>query len=336
MQRSHGLGLVVVGSGLLLALCGCGPDPTPVAIDRAAFFAPDAPGPYRVHRRSLDDGRGTLYVPSSNEATADRSLFPRPLVVFVPGFSASEEAYRKTLEHLASHGYAMLGAQHDFNFLTATLCRTQRDGRQRVGETIALVRQLARDDPELRGLLDDDRFAMIGHSYGGKVALWIAADNGDVAIVFALDPVDGGDDRRPGWCGEMTDAAFPRLVEQLQWHAMPPIAMVGAGKAGECAPAAGNSVALYGALRSDVLHLRLPGAGHQDFVDAAADDNCLGCDLCPAGDEAAADVQRFARGSLVAFLKARWQGDMRFASWLSASGDPTLLRAPPQVEVERK
>lgn len=200
--------------------------------------------------------------------------------------------------------------------MTATLCRTQLDGRARVGETIAIVRQLARDDAELAGLLADDRFAMAGHSYGGKLALWIAAENGDVPVAFAIDPVDGGTERRPGYCAPGTDLTFPRLVEQLPRYTLPPIAMIGAGRAGECAPDGGNSRALYPVLGSDVLHLFLPGAAHQDFVDAAADGSCLACGLCPAGDEDARDVQRLTRGAMVAFFKWRWQGDARYASWL--------------------
>lgn len=51
---------------LILLAAGCGPDPGRIAIDRTSFFAPDAPGPFRVFRRPLEQGRGTLYLPSSS------------------------------------------------------------------------------------------------------------------------------------------------------------------------------------------------------------------------------------------------------------------------------
>ena len=317
------------------ASTACGP-PAATATLPVTPMPSTEKGPFAVHRRAVGDGH-TLYVPSTTAAAPDPSLFPLPLVLFTPGFSATPDDYDDTLRHLASHGFAVVAARHGFDFVSATLCTTQRDGYERARAALNEVRLASRRPAErsdLLGLVDERApVGTVGHSYGGKLALWLAADGNGVGAVVALDPVDGGDDRRPGWCAPAPDG-FPRLAARLPHATVPPTLIVTAGRSGDCAPADGNGDVLFAAIADDAIELRLPDATHTDFVDAAADDDCSVCGLCPASGENGALVLRLVRGATVSFLRHRLLGDPDQARWLSA-GDVvdgnvgvTVLRRP--------
>jgi pimeloyl-ACP methyl ester carboxylesterase len=310
---------VIAVAGAPAATTACAPPP-------ATAVAPDAPvgstspGPWVVHRRAIGDGH-ELYVPSTTTAAPDRALFPLPLVVFTPGFSAVPNDYEATLLHLASHGFVVVGARHGFDFLSASACTTQRDGFERARAALNEVRLASRrpvERSDLHGLLDERApVGAVGHSYGGKLALWLAVDDNGVGAVVALDPVDGGDERRPGWCAD-DPAGFPRIVPQLGDEDLPPTLVFTAGLAGECAPADGNGDVVFASLANDAVHLRLPRAAHTDFVDAAADEDCSVCGLCPDSEEDGAAVLRLVRGATVSFLRHRLLGDASEARWRTA------------------
>jgi pimeloyl-ACP methyl ester carboxylesterase len=301
---------------LLVALAACAPEPVErVPIPDDDIVSPFARGPWLVHERALAGGAGTLYVPS----VTTEDVFPlrgRPLVVFTAGFSASEDQYASTLRWMAAHGLLVLGANHGFSIPSALTCLTQQSGFDAVTEVLADVRALSHVGGELPGLIDlDAGIATMGHSYGGKLALWRAALDDEVRAVVALDPVDGGDERRAGWC-DSSDEGYPPLASLYDGRPLSPTLMLSAGQAGECAPEEGNAFAISAQLGSPALHLALPRAGHQDFLDAAADDGCVACWLCPASGEDAADVQRLTQAWSVAFVKTVLLGDERYQRYL--------------------
>jgi predicted dienelactone hydrolase len=330
--------------GLLAALAwlpmtACVPAPPAVVSAAEAdetFAASTKTGPWAVHQKTLRDGH-ELYLPSTTTQTTDRTLYPLPLVVFTPGFSASPTDYEESLLHLASHGFAVLGVRHGFDFVSATFCTTQADGYEKARDALNEVRRLSRTpraENDLYGLVDE-RAAVgaVGHSYGGKLALWLASDGNGVGAVIALDPVDGGDDRRPGYCAAASEE-FARIAPQLDDPDLPPTLMIVAGLSGDCAPQDGNGEVLFAALANDGLLLRLPAASHTDFVDAAGGEDCALCGLCPPSEEDGAAVLRLVRGATVSFLRHRLQNDSRERRWLVAgdvvdgSVDVTVVRKP--------
>lgn len=321
---------------LLLPACGDAPTVTSIEPPPDTHTAASAPGPWLVHRVDLGDGH-TLSLPSTWMFAPERSLSPLPLVLFSPGFSASPQDYAATVDHLASHGFAVVAADHGFSIPASILCATQRDGLERVRDAVLEARRRARvpADP-LFGLLDDSGpLATVGHSYGGKLSLWLAADS-DVRVdgVVALDPVDGGDERRPGWCGD-DDDGFPAVADLLPTVPMPPTLIVVAGLSGDCAPAAGNGEVLFAALRSETRAslLRLPRATHTDFVDDVFDGACTTCGLCPPSRESGAAVLTLVRGATVSFLRHRLLGDARDARW---AFDTDVVDSIPGDEVEQE
>lgn len=321
---------VVVAAGL----AACGDALQVTSIDTpATTHAPAADlGPWLVHRVDLGDGH-TLALPSTSTTAPEPSLSPLPLVLFSPGFSASPGDYAATVDHLASHGFAVVAADHGFSIGSSLFCGTQRDGFERVQQAVQLARRRARTpgDP-LEGLVGEGPLATVGHSYGGKLALWLAAER-DLAVdaVVALDPVDGGDDRRPGWCGDDEDG-FPALAPALPSSTMPPTLILLAGLSGDCAPAAGNGEVLFDALPPETRAtlLRLPRATHTDFIDDVEDGDCAACGLCPPSQESGAAVLRLVRGATVSFLRHRLLRDGRDAAWRF---DPAVVADDVDVEV---
>jgi len=314
--------LAVLAAAVGLAACGDDPIVTSIEPPTSTTTPAAEPGPWLVHRVDLGDGH-TLALPSTSVSAPEPSLAPLPLVLFSPGFSASPGDYAVTVDHLASHGFAVVAADHGFSIGSSLFCGTQRDGFERVQQAVQLARRRGRTpgDP-LFGVVDDGPLATVGHSYGGKLALWLAAER-DLAVdaVVALDPVDGGDERRPGWCGD-DDDGFPALAPALAASTLtttplPETLILLAGLSGDCAPADGNGQVLFDALPAGTRAtlLRLPRATHTDFIDDVEDGDCAACGLCPPSQETGAEVLRLVRGATVSFLRHRLLRDDGAARW---------------------
>ncbi len=311
--------VAIVAIAAIAALMGCGGDEERAIEPPRTTDTPAAEeGPWLVHRVELGDGHFVL-VPSTSTSATEPALGPLPIVLFTPGFSAQPSDYEDTLRHVASHGFAVVAADHGFSIGSSLVCQTQRDGFEHAQRALAEARRRGRvKDDALFGLITEGRLATMGHSYGGKLALWLASESAPaVDAAMALDPVDGGDDRRPGYCGD-DDDGFPQLLAALPTTTMPPTLIVMAGLSGDCAPAEGNGDVLFAALPSSTRAtlLRLPRATHTDFIDDVADGECAACGLCPPSQESGAAVLRLVRATAVSFLRYRLLDDDRDARWV--------------------
>ena len=96
-------------------------------------------------------------------AAPDPSDEPYPLVVFSPLFENSRLMYAPFLEHLASHGFMVLGMDHVPDVFT----RRMKD----IMHAIDFAAQLAAQGGAFPGLIDTQNVALVGHSVGAKAVM---------------------------------------------------------------------------------------------------------------------------------------------------------------------
>ncbi len=107
------------------------------------------------------------------DAPPDLSAGPYPLVVFSHGLGTESIFYAWLVEHLASYGFVVIGPDHqEFTDDTSSdLVHTTVERPLAITRTIDYAATLTAPDGALAGLIDMDRIAVAGQSYGGYTAL---------------------------------------------------------------------------------------------------------------------------------------------------------------------
>ena len=116
----------------------------------------------------------TILGHATHEAPADQTGGPYPLVVFSHGSNAAPIIAPYLMEHLASQGFVVMAIDHEDNWVSplppddfrSTVTRTQDISWQ-----IDYAGMLTADDGRLAGMIDIERVAVMGHSFGGETAL---------------------------------------------------------------------------------------------------------------------------------------------------------------------
>lgn len=117
------------------------------------------------------------------DAIFDATGGPYPLVVFSHGFSLSPAWYNTIAEHFASYGFIVLAPEHrdqwDPTFADMWKALIDRPGDMK--EALDIAEKLTAPGGEWAGLIDMERVAVVGHSYGGYTALAMAGAQIDFA-----------------------------------------------------------------------------------------------------------------------------------------------------------
>lgn len=118
------------------------------------------------------------------DALANLSTGPYPLVILSPGFSIGAATYGWLAEHLASYGFVVVAPEHR-EWMDAELSGLWQVVPTRPQDILAVLDYTDEPDGVLRGLVDNEQVAVLGHSYGGYTALVAAGARIDTAGLTA-------------------------------------------------------------------------------------------------------------------------------------------------------
>jgi predicted dienelactone hydrolase len=135
-------------------------------------------------------------------AEIDPSGAPYPLVIYSHGFAANAAWASAVLEHLASHGFVVVAPEHQeqFDFDWSEVPNASIDRPRDIKQTLDFVEQTAAPGGDLAGLIDMEKVAMVGHSYGGYTSLAMAGAQYDLAAFNARCAALATDDPKTFLC----------------------------------------------------------------------------------------------------------------------------------------
>lgn len=156
-------------------------------------------GPHAVSSTRVEwkDARRDREVPAKIYFPADGEG-PFPMVIFSHGLGGSREGYAYLGRHWASHGYVSVHLEHDGSDAevwrgqadaAAEMNRAAKDPRNAIDRpkdvSLAideLTRMNGEKDGPLENLLDVERIAVAGHSFGAFTALAVVGEAGSHAV----------------------------------------------------------------------------------------------------------------------------------------------------------
>jgi hypothetical protein len=173
-----------------------------------------------------------------------------------------------------------------------------------------------------------------GHSRGAKLAAAAAADDGRIAALGLLDPVDRTFENpgAPSAADALRRAFAAGAGPSGSAGRQPPdVLVVGAGRNGDCIPAASNYAAFAAAAASlpaaATAALVAPGAGHLQFLDGLSTLQAAACARPRGIDEAglraasAAALCAWGRAALAERCgSGGGDGGLRAQGWAPGSG----------------
>lgn len=150
-----------------------------------------------------------------SQAQYDLDNGPYPLVILSHGFSLGRASYAWLAEHLASYGFVVVAPQH-YELVDETLSdfwRASITRPQEIGVVLDYIVAQSATNGVFAGLIDAERIAVAGHSYGGYTALAMAGARIDITSMDALcaSAVQSGDPN--AWLCEIV---LPYVVDMAE------------------------------------------------------------------------------------------------------------------------
>lgn len=239
-----------------------------------------------------------------------------PLVFFMPGFQLNGGQYTLTLQHLASHGFVVLGIDAPGTLFSVSHVAMAADARA--------VLDWATTTAPFAFVVDETLIGASGHSLGGKLATLVTMEDPRIDALLAIDPVDG--DPSP-FGGGSPDR--PDLVPARGGDILVPAGFIGetvsaAGGFMPCAPAAQNFTQFYGAATAAPFAFQwdMTGADHMDFLDNPA--TCgFTCSVCADGPADDATIVANTRTLATAFFRRHLRAEAAMDATLTGASIPT-------------
>lgn len=237
-----------------------------------------------------------------------------PLVVFAHGFQIGEDMYQATMTHIAKFGYVAVSVDYDGSLVD----QDHFAPVEAMGEAIDMV---TKSPPaEVGAIVDANRVAAMGHSLGGKGAVWLALEDPRIGALVALDPVDDDPSPIPNPSSKRPSLA-PERMGDLK---VPSLFLGGAlSPTGQqaCAPLSSNACRFFESVPAGTQGWMgiLENFGHMQFLDPY--DCFLFCGSCERGPEAEHEARQVIfRGLAVALLEYGLRGELGYLDWLEGAG----------------
>ncbi|WP_372733951.1 alpha/beta hydrolase family protein [Nocardioides sp.] len=290
-------------------------------------------------------------------APADVSAGPYPLVVLSPGFALGPGAYGWLAEHLASRGFVVVAPDHQEALDPSKLWQSTVD---RPRDLRAVIDHMTTEGDAASALVDADRIAVAGHSYGGYAAQVMGgarldteslqtacadarrADDAGVFLCDALEPHLAAMAARaglgrvpeglwPDWSDDRVDAVVSMAGDAVMFgpgglrSLNVPVAALG-GTADRDTPYATGAVLTYGQGSSPrAVQVGLVGAEHFVFTGRCASVRrvmaVVPFGFCDDPTWNRASARDVAAHHVTAFLVAELTGDTAAAASLAAHPD---------------
>ena len=290
-------------------------------------------------------------------APADVTAGPYPLVVLSPGFALGPGAYGWLAEHLASRGFVVVAPDHQEALDPSKLWQATVD---RPRALRAVIDHMTTGGDAVSALVDTDRIAVAGHSYGGYAAQVMGgarldteslraacadarrADDAGVFLCDALEPHLADMAARaglgtvpeglwPDWSDDRVDAVVSMAGDAVMFGAAGlrsldvPVAALG-GTADRDTPYATGAALTYGHGASPrAVQVGLVGAEHFVFTGPCASVRrvmtVVPFGFCDDPTWNRASARDVAAHHVTAFLAAELAGDTDAAASLATHPD---------------
>ncbi|MAU08528.1 MAG: hypothetical protein CL607_01805 [Anaerolineaceae bacterium] len=178
--------------------------------------------PYMTNPDSSMGMEPTVTGQAIAEAPFDLDSGPYPLVILSHGFSLGRTGYAWLAEHLASYGFVVAAPQH-YELVDETLSDFWRASITRPQEIHVVLDYVEAQSAsgDFTGLIDTERIAVVGHSYGGYTALTMAGAQIDIdGMVSLCETAEQEADPNAWLCG-MVLPYVDDMVELAGFDAMP-------------------------------------------------------------------------------------------------------------------
>lgn len=272
-----------------------------------------APTPYElIPGVAFDSVLSTTGSPASTEG-------PFPVVVFSHGSGGLRQQSATILETVASHGFVVVAPDHPGNTAIDQLVGTQTAPKLTATNRVldvGVVLDRLEDQEIAAGLVDNEKVAVMGHSFGGFTALAAAGGYDGIAGDPRVDAI-------------VPLAPFSELLSDADLESISVPMLVVTGSDDRTTPVENQSTRPVNRAGGESRLVLIDGAGHSSVTDVCAIAEAIenGGDAVPAGaadavraqlggscDDPAALAQAFdvTEHYSVAFLRSVLLGDSRY------------------------